>query len=70
MAAVIVITRQNTMTGRSEKPRVAAGLWLNAQAVFAGQLTRVQVWPPQNMPPKAQPWTRRLSVPFSAIVES
>ena len=41
--------------GRSEKPRVAAGLWLNAQAVLAGQLTRVQVWPPQNMPPKAQP---------------
>jgi hypothetical protein len=22
---------------------------------LADQLTRVQVWPPQNMPPKAQP---------------
>ena len=41
--------------GRSEKPRVAAGPWLNALAVLAGQLTRVQVWPPQNIPPKAQP---------------
>ena len=34
------------------------------------QLTRFQVWPPQNMPPKAQPWTRREAVPFIAIVES
>jgi hypothetical protein len=57
-------------SGRNKKPRVAAGLWLNALAVLAGQLTRVQVWPPQNIPPKAQPWTRRLSAPFSAIVES
>jgi hypothetical protein len=31
MTAVTDVTRQNTMTGRSEKPRVAAGLWLNAQ---------------------------------------
>jgi hypothetical protein len=34
------------------------------------QLTRVQVCPPQNTPPKAQPWTRNVSEPFSAIVES
>ena len=34
------------------------------------QLTRFQVWPPQNMPPKAQPWTLSVLVPFSAIVES
>jgi len=34
------------------------------------QLTRFQVWPPQNMPPKAQPWTRSALVPFIAIVES
>ncbi|MGY4359467.1 hypothetical protein ACVWZR_008607 [Bradyrhizobium sp. i1.3.1] len=34
------------------------------------QFTRVQVWPPQNMPPKAQPCTRRRSVPLIAIVES
>jgi len=34
------------------------------------QFTRVQVWPPQNMPPKAQPCTRSVSEPFSAIVES
>ena len=33
------------------------------------QLTRFQVWPPQNMPPKAQPWTLSVSVLFSAIVE-
>ena len=34
------------------------------------QFTRVQVWPPQNMPPNAQPCTRSVSGPFSAIVES
>jgi BASS family bile acid:Na+ symporter len=32
------------------------------------QLTRLQFWPPQNMPPKAQPCTRSVS-PFSAMVE-
>jgi hypothetical protein len=42
-------------SGHSEKPRVAAGLPVKCAAVLAGQLTRVQVWPPQNMPPKAQP---------------
>ena len=31
---------------------------------------RVQVSPPQNMPPKAQPWTFSLSLPRSAMVES
>ena len=35
-----------------------------------GQPTRFQVWPPQNMPPKAQPCTRSVVVPFVAIVES
>ena len=34
------------------------------------QLTRFQVWPPQNRPPKAQPWTFRMFGPFIAIVES
>jgi hypothetical protein len=34
------------------------------------QLTRFQVWPPQNIPPKAQPWTFRVFGPFIAIVES
>jgi hypothetical protein len=34
------------------------------------QLTRFQVWPPQNIPPKAQPWTLSELGPFSAIVES
>jgi len=34
------------------------------------QLTRFQVWPPQNMPPKAQPCTRIAFGPFIAIVES
>jgi hypothetical protein len=34
------------------------------------QLTRFQVWPPQNMPPKAQPWTLSVLELFSAIVES
>jgi len=37
---------------------------------FACQLTRFQVWPPQNMPPKAQPCTRSAFGPFIAIVES
>jgi len=39
-------------------------------AIPAGQFARVQVWPPQNTPPKAQPCTRKVSEPFSAIVES
>jgi hypothetical protein len=34
------------------------------------QLTRFQVCPPQNMPPKAQPCTRSEFVPFIAMVES
>jgi len=34
------------------------------------QLTRFQVWPPQNMPPKAQPCTRIAFGPFIAMVES
>jgi len=34
------------------------------------QLMRFQVWPPQNMPPKAQPWTLRMFGPFIAMVES
>ena len=34
------------------------------------QPTRFQVCPPQNMPPKAQPWTRSTFGPFMAIVES
>ena len=34
------------------------------------QLTRFQVWPPQNIPPKAQPCTRIAFGPFMAIVES
>ncbi len=36
----------------------------------ACQLTRFQVWPPQNMPPKAQPCTRIAFGPFIAMVES
>jgi hypothetical protein len=34
------------------------------------QLTRFQVWPPQNMPPNAQPCTRRVFGPFIAMLES
>jgi hypothetical protein len=34
------------------------------------QLIRFQVWPPQNRPPKAQPWTFKRFGPFIAIVES
>ena len=34
------------------------------------QLTRFQVWPPQNMPPKAQPCTRSEPLLFIDIVES
>ncbi len=33
------------------------------------QLMRFQVWPPQNSPPKAQPWTLRRFGPFIAMVE-
>jgi len=36
----------------------------------SAQLTCLQVRPPQNMPPKAQPCTRSVGVPFIAIVES
>ncbi len=42
-------------SGRSEKAPRCGGALVDCAAVFAGQLTRVQVWPPQNMPPKAQP---------------
>jgi len=31
---------------------------------------RFQVWPPQNMPPNAQPWTFSALGPFIVIVES
>jgi hypothetical protein len=34
------------------------------------QLIRFQVWPPQNMPPKAQPCTRSVFGPFIAMLES
>jgi hypothetical protein len=34
------------------------------------QLTRFQVWPPQNIPPKAQPCTRIAFGPFMTTVES
>ena len=47
---------------------VEAGLVGSARGLL--QFERVQVWPPQNMPPMAQPWTRRVLEPFSAIVES
>ena len=53
-----------------KRPRRRVGPLDGEDAIAAGQFTRVQVWPPQNMPPKAQPWTRRVSVPFIAIVES
>ncbi len=53
----------------SKRPRRRGGaLWKSSLA--RGQFTRVQVWPPQNMPPNAQPWTRSVSGPFRAIVES
>ncbi|MEY9177845.1 hypothetical protein ABIF29_003878 [Bradyrhizobium elkanii] len=42
----------------------------SGQRIPADQFTRVQVWPPQNMPPNAQPWTRSVSGLFIAMVES
>jgi hypothetical protein len=39
-------------------------------AIPVGQFKRVQVWPLQNMPPKAQPCTRNALAPISAMVES
>jgi hypothetical protein len=41
--------------GAHEKAPRCGGASVEGAAVAAGQLTRVQVWPPQNMPPKAQP---------------
>jgi len=52
------------------KPRRSGGAFDLADAHQACQSTRVQVWPPQNMPPKAQPCTRNVAEPISAIVES
>ena len=54
---------------KSKGARIAGPL-SSSERHTRGQFTRVQVWPPQNMPPKAQPCTRRRSVPFIAIVES
>jgi hypothetical protein len=53
-----------------QKPRRSGGAFDLADAHQDCQSTRVQVWPPQNMPPKAQPCTRSVPAPFSAIVES
>ena len=53
--------------------RIKKALWRTTGPQVSGrnrQLARFQVWPPQNMPPKAQPWTLSVSVLFSAIVES
>jgi hypothetical protein len=47
---VIGVTRKVQRTS----PRKVVELSFDAQRL-AGQLIRVQVWPPQNMPPKAQP---------------
>ena len=41
-------------SGAAKSPALRRG-FVECAAVLAGQLTRVQVWPPQNMPPKAQP---------------
>jgi hypothetical protein len=38
-----------------EKAPRGGGAFVECAAVSVDQLTRVQVWPPQNMPPKAQP---------------
>ena len=58
-----------TLRPATKRPRRIGRAFASIEAAIA-QFTRVQVWPPQNMPPKAQPCTRRVSVPFMAIVES
>ncbi len=60
---------------RTAARRMKKALWrttgpLRVEPKGRNQLTRFQVWPPQNMPPKAQPWTLSVLGPFSAIVES
>ena len=52
---------------------IKKALWRTTGPQVSGrniQPARFQVWPPQNMPPKAQPWTLSKSLPFSAIVKS
>ena len=48
--------------------RIKKALWRTTGPQVSGnrQLTRFQVWPPQNMPPKAQP----LSLMFGGSAES
>ena len=50
--------------------KVRAALGTRPGRFFELQLMRFQVWPPQNMPPKAQPWTLSTFGPFMAMVES
>ena len=55
------VTRDASLQGRSfekcKKPRDGFAELLSNRARV--QLTRFQVWPPQNRPPNAQPWTRK-----------
>src|SRR3954466_3932178 len=64
-------TKVELSAARTKKPRGASqGFRVGLVQAGSVQLTRFQVWPPQNMPPKAQPWTRSVLVPFIAMVES
>ena len=55
---------------KSPAEKSAGRAYVPVHSTGVVQLTRFQVWPPQNMPPKAQPCTRSEFVPFIAIVES
>ena len=65
--------REATRGGREwrtkQRPRRSGGAFDLADAWQDCQSTRVQVWPPQNIPPKAQPCTRSVVEPISTIVE-
>ena len=66
---VTVVGRKDTESLKRAAPGFTrvVGLW---SPPAPPPMPAMQGMPPQNMPPKAQPWTLSVSVPLSAIVES
>ncbi len=58
---------ERSLLAKSESPARERGFYFSDAG---NQFTRVHVWPPQNIPPNAQPCTRSVSGLFSAMVES
>jgi hypothetical protein len=68
--AIHALTRGSKNVDARDKPGHDEDLLCFATPYLRCQLTRFQVWPPQNRPPKAQPCTCIAFGPLMAIVES